>query len=141
PRFVARQEGEPVGLVTCATDVPDRARRRPRPARGAGRRYLADRARGGEMTMADWRGAGGRRVIITGATNGIGLAAAEALVARGAELTIVARSEARATAAVARIGSAGGPGTNVDVLLADLASQASVRRLAGEILARYPRVD
>jgi NAD(P)-dependent dehydrogenase (short-subunit alcohol dehydrogenase family) len=93
------------------------------------------------MTMADWRGAGGRRVIITGATNGIGLAAAEALVAHGAELTIVARSEARATAAVARIGSAGGPGTNVDVLLADLASQASVRRLAGEILARYPRVD
>jgi len=92
-------------------------------------------------TMADWTGAGGRRIVITGATNGIGLAAAEALVARGADLTIVARSEARARAAVARIGAAGGAGTNVDVLLADLASQASVRRLAEEILARYPRVD
>lgn len=91
------------------------------------------------MTETDWRGVGGRRVVLTGATSGIGLAAAEALAARGAELAIVARSEARASDAVARIRAAGGPG--VDVLLADLASQSSVRRLAGEILERYPRVD
>ncbi len=91
--------------------------------------------------MREWSGVGGRRVVITGATNGIGLAAAEALAARGAKLAIVARSEARASAAVDRIRSAAGAGAEVDVLLADLASQASVRALADEIGARYPRLD
>jgi NAD(P)-dependent dehydrogenase (short-subunit alcohol dehydrogenase family) len=85
--------------------------------------------------------AGGKRVIITGATNGIGLAAAEALAAHGAKLAIVARSEVRAADAVARIKSAAGSDAAVDVLIADLASQASVRRVAAEVLDRYPRVD
>jgi NAD(P)-dependent dehydrogenase (short-subunit alcohol dehydrogenase family) len=86
-------------------------------------------------------GVDGQQVLITGATNGIGLAAAEALAARGARLAIVARSEARARDAVARITAAGGSGVSVDVLLADLSSQASVRRLAAEVLDRYPRLD
>jgi NAD(P)-dependent dehydrogenase (short-subunit alcohol dehydrogenase family) len=90
--------------------------------------------------MTEWTGVGGRRVIITGATNGIGLAAAEALARLGARLAIVARSEPRAAAAAARISAAGG-GAPVEVLRADLASQASVRALAAEILARYARVD
>ena len=77
----------------------------------------------------------GKRVLITGATNGIGLAAAEELARRGAQLAIVARSDAKAAAAVERIGG------DVDVLKADLASQASVRALAAEVLERYPRLD
>jgi NAD(P)-dependent dehydrogenase (short-subunit alcohol dehydrogenase family) len=89
----------------------------------------------------DPTGVSGRRVLITGATNGIGLAAAEALAARGARLAIVARSESRARDAVARITAAGGAGTSVDVLLADLSSQASVRRLVADVLDRYPRLD
>ena len=84
--------------------------------------------------MDDGHGTGwsarGKRVVITGATNGIGLAAAEELARRGAEMTIVARSEERARSAAARIGAAGG--TEVDVLLADLASQSSVRALAAQ---------
>src|SRR5947209_10387350 len=79
-------------------------------------------------------GVAGKRVVITGATNGIGLAAAEALAAKGAELAIVARDEAKATAVAERVGGA-------DVLLADLGSQASVRAVAAEALARYPRID
>jgi NAD(P)-dependent dehydrogenase (short-subunit alcohol dehydrogenase family) len=86
-------------------------------------------------------GVDGQRVLITGATNGIGLAAAEALAARGARLAIVARSESRARDAVARIEAAGGSGVSVDVLLADLSSQASVRRLAADVLDRYARLD
>lgn len=88
-----------------------------------------------------WPSIRGKRVIITGATGGIGLAAAEALATRGACLTIVARSAARATEAVSRIVAAGGPDTQVDVLTADLSSLVQVRRLAEEALGRYKQID
>ena len=83
----------------------------------------------------------GKRIVITGATNGIGLAAAKALAAGGAALTIVARSPERARGAVAGIEGIGRGGKPVDVVLADLSSQAEVRRAAAEIAARYPRID
>jgi NAD(P)-dependent dehydrogenase (short-subunit alcohol dehydrogenase family) len=91
--------------------------------------------------MTQWTGVEGKRVVITGATAGIGLAAAEALAARGAQLTIIARSEARAAVAVRRIEAAGGNGVAVDALFADLASQSSVRRLGAQLLSRHPRID
>jgi len=91
--------------------------------------------------MQGWSGVAGKRVIITGATGGIGLAAACELARRGARLSIVARSEPRARAAVTRITAAGGAGTEVQVLDADLSSQASVRALAAQILAGHPRID
>jgi NAD(P)-dependent dehydrogenase (short-subunit alcohol dehydrogenase family) len=87
------------------------------------------------MSRQEWAGVRGKRVVLTGGTGGIGLAAARQLAALGAELTIVARSEARARDAAATIRA------TVDVLIADLASQAEVRRLAQEIVERYPRVD
>ena len=90
--------------------------------------------------MAEWSGVAGKRVVITGATSGIGLAAAEALAALGARLTTVARNQAKAGHAAARI-QAAGRGATPDVLLAELASQASVRRLGAEELDRYPRLD
>src|SRR3989442_7681071 len=90
--------------------------------------------------MQPWIGVAGKRVLITGATSGIGLAAAIELARRGAQLTIVARNEARAGDAVRQIQSAAG-GAAVDVLAADLASQASVRQLAIDAQARYPRIQ
>jgi NAD(P)-dependent dehydrogenase (short-subunit alcohol dehydrogenase family) len=89
--------------------------------------------------MTAWGGVAGKRVVLTGATNGIGLAAALELARRGADLTLVARNQERAAEAVRRI-SAVSTGSTPDVLLADLASQSSIRRLAGELLARYPRI-
>jgi NAD(P)-dependent dehydrogenase (short-subunit alcohol dehydrogenase family) len=89
--------------------------------------------------MAEWTGVQGKRVLITGATGGIGLAAAQKLAALGAELAIVARDQARAANAVQKIRSAGGAG--VDVLSADLSVQKSVRDLADSALSRYPRID
>lgn len=78
-------------------------------------------------------GVGGKRVVMTGATSGIGLAAAEELAMRGAKLTIIARDEARAKALANRIGA--------DVVIADLASKCDVRNAAEQILARHSRID
>jgi NAD(P)-dependent dehydrogenase (short-subunit alcohol dehydrogenase family) len=94
------------------------------------------------MTPLQWEGVAGKRVVLTGSTNGIGLAAAEALAARGAQLTIVARDQVRGEQAAGRARAAAtSPEATVDVLLADLTSQAEVRRLAASIAARYPAVD
>ena len=90
--------------------------------------------------MATWGGVAGKRVLITGATGGIGLAAAIELARRGAQLTLVARSKARADAAVRQIQAAAG-GADVDVVTADLASQASIRNLAIDAQARYPSIQ
>jgi NAD(P)-dependent dehydrogenase (short-subunit alcohol dehydrogenase family) len=43
-----------------------------------------------------------KQILITGATSGIGLAAAEALAALGANLAIVGRSKSRTRVAAAR---------------------------------------
>jgi NAD(P)-dependent dehydrogenase (short-subunit alcohol dehydrogenase family) len=91
--------------------------------------------------MTDWNGVAGKQVLITGATGGIGLAAAKKLARRGAHLAIVARSEAKAVEAVRQIRVDSGSEGEVDVLLADLASQASIRRLAAEVLERYPSLQ
>lgn len=98
--------------------------------------------------MTDWNGVAGKRVLITGATGGIGLAAARALRQRGAQLTIVARNEQRGRDAIAAIsnGGDGGDGGDkrgepVELLLADLSSLGQTRRLADQALERYPRID
>jgi len=90
--------------------------------------------------VQEWGGVAAKRILITGATRGIGLAAAIELARRRALLTLVARSESRAADAVRQIQTAAG-GAAVDVLTVDLASQASIRQLAIGAQARYPGIQ
>jgi retinol dehydrogenase-12 len=79
-------------------------------------------------------------MVVTGATNGIGEAAAIELARRGARVGIVARSSGKAEMTVTRIQRAT-PGAPVDVFIGDLALMADVRKVADEILDRYERID
>jgi NAD(P)-dependent dehydrogenase (short-subunit alcohol dehydrogenase family) len=91
--------------------------------------------------VSRWGGVARKRTVITGATNGIGLAAALELARRGADLTLLARSQARAADAVREIEAVSKSRARVDIVLVDLASQSSVRQAAAELLARYPTIQ
>jgi NAD(P)-dependent dehydrogenase (short-subunit alcohol dehydrogenase family) len=79
---------------------------------------------------ADLRGA---TVVITGASAGIGAAAAGLFAARGATVAVVGRSPEKTAAVAARIGGR--------AHVVDYGSLADVRRLAAELLATYERID
>ncbi len=78
--------------------------------------------------------------LITGATNGIGKAAALALARQGMTLVIVGRSPAKTQAVRDEIRAASDNG-RVEMIVADLSAMAEVRRAAGEFLARFDRLD
>jgi retinol dehydrogenase-12 len=76
----------------------------------------------------------GRVCLITGATSGIGKAAALEIARRGAEIVLVGRDPDRAASAQAEIAER--TGNRPEVMLADLASQREVRALAESFLSR-----
>jgi NAD(P)-dependent dehydrogenase (short-subunit alcohol dehydrogenase family) len=78
----------------------------------------------------------GKIYLVTGATNGIGKAAAQALAQMGATVVIVGR-DAQKTARVTEEIKLTSGNQNVDFLLADLSSQQDVRRLADEFKSKY----
>ena len=78
--------------------------------------------------------------LITGATSGIGFVAAQALAQQGAQVVLAGRDAARGAHSVAQIKSAT-DNDAVDLLLADLSSQAGVAALAQAFRERYARLD
>ena len=74
-----------------------------------------------------------RTVVLTGASSGIGVIAAEQLAAHGNELAVVGRNPERTKAVAERIG--GTP------FLADFERLDDVRALAETLLERYDRID
>jgi retinol dehydrogenase-12 len=80
-----------------------------------------------------------KSVMITGATAGIGQAAAFALAEMGADLTIVCRNASKGEATLAEIRRKN-PNVEASMLVGDLGVQADIRRVAGEFLATQKRL-
>ena len=79
-------------------------------------------------------------VLLTGATRGIGQAAAIGMAREGVEVALVGRDADRVSA-VAREARATGGGAPVHEHVADLTLMDEVRALAAEVSARYERID
>ena len=82
----------------------------------------------------------GKVCVITGATSGLGLEAAERLAKLGARLVLVGRDRARGDAALARLRGAA-PGVVASIHYADLSLMSDMKRVATEIRDAEPRVD
>src|SRR5262245_11682675 len=80
----------------------------------------------------------GRVCVVTGGNGGIGRATAEALAGMGATVVLLCRSRERGEQTVSEIGVA--TGNAPQLVVADLASMAEVRRAAGELLASHPHI-
>jgi len=82
----------------------------------------------------------GKVCLVTGANSGIGKETALGLVKMGATVIMACRSEERGEDAMAEIKERSG-NTSVDLMIADLSSQAQIRKLAKEFKDRYQRLD
>ncbi|BDN83709.1 MULTISPECIES: SDR family NAD(P)-dependent oxidoreductase [Mycobacterium] len=75
----------------------------------------------------------GKTIVITGASDGIGAAAARRLTQNGEKVVVVGRSESKTTAVAAQL--------RADYFVADFADLSQVRALADKIRSEYPRID
>ena len=82
----------------------------------------------------------GKTVLITGANSGIGKVTAAALAGMGASVILACRRPDAAQQAIAEIRREH-PQAQLDFVALDLASLASVRRAAAEVMAKYPVLD
>ncbi|WP_440063962.1 SDR family NAD(P)-dependent oxidoreductase [Streptosporangium sp. OZ121] len=80
----------------------------------------------------------GKVVLITGATSGMGRAAAERIAAEGAKVVLAARGKEAGDALVAGIRAAGGEATFVP---ADVTVEAEAAELVRQAVSRYGRLD
>jgi NAD(P)-dependent dehydrogenase (short-subunit alcohol dehydrogenase family) len=79
-------------------------------------------------------------MMVTGATNGIGLEAARVLAGQGATIIGVGRNLQKCADAASQIKSATG-NPNVEFLVADLSLQSEVRKVAADFKRTYDRLD
>ncbi len=90
---------------------------------------------------AGWGRMDGRRVLVTGATRGIGLETAVQLARLGADVLVHGRDAGRGAAALAAVRAASVQDASPSLSIADLGSLAGVRRLAAEVTHDRLRLD
>jgi NAD(P)-dependent dehydrogenase (short-subunit alcohol dehydrogenase family) len=74
-----------------------------------------------------------RTIVITGASDGIGAAAARRLSRNGEKVVVVGRSQSKTIAVATELGA--------DYFVADFADLSQVRALSDKIRSEYPRID
>ncbi len=79
--------------------------------------------------------------LITGTTSGTGYEAARILLAKGATVVMLNRNNTKAANTIATLKQEVGDTVNVSNIEMDLASLASVRKAAAEVLKTVPRID
>jgi NAD(P)-dependent dehydrogenase (short-subunit alcohol dehydrogenase family) len=78
--------------------------------------------------------------VVTGANGGLGLQTAKVLAAKGAHVVMAVRNQAKAARAMAELRTQT-PDASVELVELDLASQASVKNAAAQILAEHDTLD
>ncbi len=81
-----------------------------------------------------------KTVLITGSTDGIGQHCALELASMGARVLLHGRNSSRGRALLEHIKKKS-QNDRVDLFIADFASLKQVRRMAEEVLAKYPQID
>lgn len=81
-----------------------------------------------------------KTILVTGSTDGIGLATAKALLARGHRVLIHGRNQVKVDEVVAELAKLA-RAARVSGHVADLSDMASIESLARNLLAEYPRLD
>lgn len=102
--------------------------------------HRAARAAIGAKPLEYPAGMQGKTCVVTGATSGIGRAAAEALAAMGARIVMIARDRQRGEAMLTQLRDRF-PLAGHSIYYADLLRLAEVERAAADIAAAEPRVD
>lgn len=132
PTFVSERTRD--ALRGAGIEVPDFAGYAPRLWRYWAEHLDPDRARRDDPAGA----LRGRHVIVTGASSGIGRAAALAIAERGATVFALARSGAALDQLVAEIRAKGG---DAHAFTCDVTDSASVDHTIKDILGRFDHVD
>ncbi|MCH9681700.1 MAG: SDR family oxidoreductase [Deltaproteobacteria bacterium] len=83
----------------------------------------------------------GKTYLITGANSGTGFQAARTLLDKGANVVMLNRSVEKSQDAIAKLEEEFGADAEVSFTRMDLASLASVREAAAEVLKTVPRID
>jgi NAD(P)-dependent dehydrogenase (short-subunit alcohol dehydrogenase family) len=78
----------------------------------------------------------GRRILVTGASTGLGERTTAAFASQGAHVLMAVRDRGRGEAAIARLADEGIPSERLELVALDLESLASIRRCASDVLER-----
>jgi 3-oxoacyl-[acyl-carrier protein] reductase len=86
-------------------------------------------------------GLAGKVAIVTGGSRGLGLAAAHALIAEGANVVVCARGEDALNTAVQQLQKSATAGATVASVAADVSTDAGVRKVIDGAVAAFGRID